>query len=194
MEIEDIRKHYEKMSDSQFILILTTKAHGIRPEVFAIIEKEIEKRNLNPNLLEGVLAQNKQYSFEEIESYSKLIRELACPFCGAKNSKLNGTFLHTVKSFILLTSSLAEVIIACPDCLDKKNNNAMISTAFLGWWSIPWGFLKTPLYIYRNYKEKKENRLKESNNALIAFVLEHIGEIEAYKDDKEQLQYIIKPQ
>lgn len=57
-----------------------------------------------------------------------------------------------------------------------------------------WGFLKTPLYIYRNYKEKKENRLKESNNALIAFVLEHIGEIEAYKDDKEQLQYIIKPQ
>ena len=194
MDIEDIRRHYEKMSDSQFILILTTNAHGIRPEVFEIIEKEIEKRNLNPNLLEGVLAQNKQYSLEEIESYSRLIRELACPICGAENSKLNGTFLHTVKSFILFTSSLEEVIIACPDCLDKKNNNAMISTVFLGWWSIPWGFLKTPLYIYRNYKEKKENRLKESNNALTAFVLEHIGEIEAYKDDKEQLQYIIKPQ
>lgn len=136
MDLEDIRKHYERMSDSQLILVLTTNARGIRPEVFDIIEKELKKRKLNPNLLDGALAQNKEYSLEEIESYSELLRELACPICKRKELKLNGTICYTVTSFIVFTSARAEPIIACPNCLDKKNNNAMISTVFLGWWSI----------------------------------------------------------
>jgi len=192
MDLEDIRKHYERMSDSQLMLVLTTNARGIRPEVFEIIEKELKKRKLDPNLLDGVLAQNKEYSLEEIESYSELLRELPCPICKRKERKLNGTIRYTVTSFILFSSSLKEVIIACPDCLNKENKKGIISTALLGWWAIPWGFLKTPLYIYRNFKAKKENGLRNANNTLKAFTLEHIGEIETYKQDEKMLSYIIE--
>lgn len=193
MDIEDIRKYYEKMSNGELISIVTTKARSLRPEVFDIIEKEIEKRNLNPSLLKGALAQNKEYSLEEIKSYAEFLRVLPCSICRSSKEKLNGTIIYTVISFVLFSSYGAEPIIACPDCLDKKNKNAIISTVLLGWWGIPWGFLKTPLYIYRNYKAKKENRLNIPNRTLLAYVLKHIGEIEAYKDNEKMLENIIKP-
>lgn len=192
MDIKDIEKNYERMSDSEIIRIATTDAYGLRPEVFGIIENEINKRNLNPDILKGAIAQNKKYSTEEIESYSKLLRDLQCPLCENTKEKLNGTISHTVKSFIFFTSYRMDPIIACPDCLDKKNNNAIFSTALLGWWGIPWGLLKTPTYIYRNFKAKKQNRVDNSNDTLLSYTLENIGEIETYKADNEKLKNIIR--
>lgn len=192
MDIKDIEKNYERMSDSEIIRIATTDTYGLRPEVFGIIENEINKRNLNPEILKGAIAQNKEYSIEEIETYSKLLRDLPCPVCDKNDEKLNGTISHTVKSFIFFTSSETEPTIACPNCLDKKNNNAMLSTVLLGWWGIPWGLFKTPVYIYRNFKAKQQNRLENSNEALLSYTLGNIGEIETYKDDKERLLDILK--
>lgn len=194
MDLEDIRKHYEKMSDNRFIKLLTTNAHGLRPEVYEIIKKEIKKRKLSTDLFEAVLVQNKEYSLEEIEVYAELIKKLPCPVCESSNEKLNGTSVYTVKSFLLFTYTNTESMIACPNCLNKQNNKALISTILLGWWAIPWGILKTPLYIYRNFKSKKENKLNVSNATLLAFTLEHVGEIETYKNNQELLKQIIKPQ
>lgn len=194
MDLEDIRKHYEKMSDNRFIKLLTTNARGLRPEVYEIIKKEIKKRKLSPDLFEAVLAQNKEYSLEEIEVYAELIRKLPCPVCENSNEKLNGTSVYTVKSFLLFTYTNTESMIACPNCLNKQNNKALILTILLGWWAIPRGILKTPLYIYRNFKSKKENKLNVSNATLLAFTLEHVGEIETYKNNQELLKQIIKPQ
>ncbi|TKC10793.1 hypothetical protein FA048_11525 [Pedobacter polaris] len=191
MDIKDIEKNYERMSDNEIIRIATTNAYGLRPEVFGIIENEINKRNLNPDILKGAIAQNKDYSVEEIETYSKLLRDLPCPICEKYEEKLNGTISHTVKSFIFFTSSETELTIACPDCLDKKNNNAILSTALLGWWGIPWGLFKTPVYIYRNFKAKEKNRLENPNESLLSYTLGNIGEIESYKDNKEKLKDII---
>ena len=191
MDIKRIEENYQRMSDDQIIKIATTDARGLRPEVYGIIENEINKRNLNPNILQGAIAQNKEHSLAEVEQYSKLLRDLPCPICGNTHEKLNGTISHTVKSFIIFTTYGTEPTIACPDCLDKKNDDAILSTALLGWWGVPWGFFKTPIYIYRNYKAKKDNRLDTSNNTLLSYTLGNIGEIETYKDDKEKLKNII---
>ena len=192
MDIKRIEENYQRMSDNDIIRIATTDARGLRPEVFGIIENEIKKRNLDPNILQGAIAQNKEYSLAEVEQYSKLLRNLPCPICGNTHEKLNGTISHTVKSFIIFTTYGTEPTIACPDCLDKKNDDAILSTALLGWWGVPWGFFKTPVYIYRNFKAKKENRLDTSNNALLSYTLRNIGEIETYKDNNEKLCNIIK--
>ena len=192
MDLKGIEKHYEKISDDEIIRIATTDACGLRPEVFEVIENEIKKRNLDPTILEGVFAQNKEYSIEEVEAYSRLLRDLPCPICGSINKKLNGTILHTVKSFIFFTKYGIEPIIACPDCLDKKNNDAILSTTLLGWWGFPSGFFNTPVYIYRNLKAKKENRIDNSNSTLLSFTVENIGGIETYKDNEEKLKEIIK--
>lgn len=191
-DLKDIADYYSKKTDSEIIYIATENAKGLRPGVLEIIENEIKKRNLNPNILEGAKAQNREYKLAEITELSQKIRSLPCPICGNKTAKLNGTVMHTVKSFILFSSFRKEPVIACPDCLDKKNQESIISTAVFGWWGFPSGFLKTPFYIYYNVKAKKQNRISESNQTLLSFTLHNIGEIETYKEDTEKLKRIIK--
>jgi hypothetical protein len=194
LDIDNIAEYYSRMRDQELIRIATQDARGLRPEVFEIIEKEIKKRNLNPDLLEGAKAQNKEYTIEELESYSEKLRTLPCPNCGQTANKLNGTIAHSVMSFLIFTTYKTVPIIACPQCLDKKNNNAMISSALLGWWGIPWGLLKTPTYIYRNIKAKKQNHLDNSNDTMLSFTLSNIGEIETYGNDNTKMTKLIQPE
>ncbi|RXR17682.1 hypothetical protein EQG63_09330 [Flavobacterium amnicola] len=191
-DLKDIAEFYSKKTDSQLINTATEKAHELRPEVLEIIENEIKKRNLNPNILEGAkAAQKREYSIEEVTELSQRLRSLPCPLCGNKTAKLNATIMYTAKSFILFSVFREEPIIGCPDCLDKKNEESIISTALLGWWGFPSGILKTPFYIYNNIKEKKKNRISEPNETLLGFTVENIGQIVAYKDDSEKLKQII---
>lgn len=191
-DLKDIAEFYAKKTDDQLIHIATERAAGLRPGVLEIIENEIIKRNLNLGILEGAKAQNKKYSLEEITEFSEKLRDLPCPLCGSKALKLNGTIMHTAQSFIIFSFFRKESIIGCPDCLDKKNQESMISTALLGWWGIPSGILKTPFYIYNNSKEKRQNRISEPNNTLLSFTIENIGQIITYKDDPEKLKQIIQ--
>ena len=133
MDLEDIAKHYEKMSDSQFINLITTRGAGLRSEVYDLINNEIKKRNLNPKLFDSIKVQKKEFSLEEIEKYAELLRKLPCPECGSIGQNLNGTIIYTVKSFILFSIYNTDYFIACPQCLNKKNNKAMLSTFLLGW-------------------------------------------------------------
>lgn len=191
IDIKQIEKNYALKEDFEIERIATSNSKGLRPEIYSIIEYEIKKRNLNPNLLNGAIAHNKEYSVEELISYSNYLRELACPICNSKEKKLNGTILFTVKNFVLFSSNETKSCIACPDCLDKSNNKAMLSTLVLGWWGIPSGVVQTPLYLFRNFQSKKDNHLKEPNFALLNFVKNNIGHIESYKDDKQKLAVII---
>ncbi|MES2478858.1 MAG: hypothetical protein V4561_07215 [Bacteroidota bacterium] len=192
LDIDNIANYYSKMRDQELIRIATQDARGLRPEVYNIVEKEIKKRNLNPDLLKGAIAQNKEYSIEELEKYAEKLRELQCPICGQIEQKLNGTIAHSIMSFLIFTTYKTEPFIACPDCLDKKNNNAIISSTLLGWWGIPWGLLKTPTYIYRNLKAKRQNHVSYSNDTMLSFTLSNIGELETYGNDKTKLRTLIK--
>ena len=193
LDIENIARHYSRISDQELIRISTQDAKGLRPEVFEIIKKELDTRNLNPDLLKGAYAQNKEYSIDELTKYSEFLRNLSCPICGQTNKKLNGTTIYRIKSFLLFTIYKSKPIIACPECLDKNNNKAMISSALLGWWGIPWGLIKTPSFIFRNLKAKKQNHLENANDALLSFTLSNIGEIETYGTDMEKMSRLIEP-
>lgn len=194
MDLKYVEERYSKMTDEELVRVSTSNAKGLRPEVFEIIKNEIKKRNLSPGILNGAKAQNKDYTLEELSAYSNLLRDLACPFCKSNSDKLNGTKTHKVKSFIIFTSADIETIVACPNCLSKKNNNAIISTALLGWWGIPWGIIKTPKYLFSNFKEKKHIKDTEPNDALLIFTLEHIGQLELFKNQPEKLSTLLEHQ
>lgn len=191
IDIKQIQKNYELKEDFEIERIATSNSKGLRPEVYEIIENEIKKRNLNPNLLNGVISQNRVYSLDELKLYSDYLRNLSCPKCKNKTQKLNGTISYTIKSFILITSKETKTSIACPSCLIKKNNEAILICVLLGWWSIPLGLLQTPYYIFKNFNSKKQTKSKEPNFALLNFVNNNIGYIESYKDDIDKLIKII---
>ena len=180
------------MSDSRLIEVITTNAQGIPPEVVSIIENEIKKRNLDPGLLNGLIAQNEQHSIEDIYHYAELLRNCPCPICNNTRDKLNGTIYHSIKSIIVMSITETRWIIACPDCLDKQNRKDIVSCSLLGWWGIPWGILKTPVYIYRNLKVKGENRVTDPNGSLLSFTADNIGQIKAFENNPEKLKNVIK--
>lgn len=192
MELREIEKNYERMSDNRLIEVITTNAQGIQPEVVSIIENEIKKRNLDPDLLNSLIAQNEQHSIEDIYHYAELLRNCPCPICNNTRDKLNGTIYHSIKSIIVMSITETRWVIACPDCLDKQNRKAIVSCSLLGWWGIPWGILKTPVYIYRNLKVKGENRISDPNGPLISFTADNIGQIKAFENNPEKLKNVIK--
>jgi len=192
MELREIEKNYERMSDNRLIEVITTNAQGIQPEVVSIIENEIKKRNLDPDLLNSLIAQNEQHSIEDIYHYAELLRNCPCPICNNSRDKLNGTIYHSIKSIIVMSITETRWVIACPDCLDKQNRKAIVSCSLLGWWGIPWGILKTPVYIYRNLKVKGENRISDPNGPLLSFTADNIGQIKAFENNPEKLKNVIK--
>jgi len=191
IDIEFVRENYRKMTNDELIRVATQDAAGLTSEAQDVLKGEIIKRGLDTNIIEGVQAQNKEYTVAEIDSYCEMVRDLDCPICGASNVRLNGTLTSEVMSFILFTHSVKRLKVACPDCLDKANDRSLAVSAALGWWGIPWGIIRTIRAIGQNIKSKKTNRLDEPNNYLRNFILANVGQVETYKANKDKLQEII---
>ncbi|HEX3935811.1 MAG TPA: hypothetical protein VHW43_14110, partial [Puia sp.] len=114
IDLTFIRETYRKMSDAELERVATQDAAGLTPEAREIVQEEIQRRNLNTDILNGVEAQNKPYTLEEIDAYCELLRDLDCPVCGASDVKLNGTLTSEVISVILFTHREKKVKVACP--------------------------------------------------------------------------------
>jgi len=96
-----------------------------------------------------------------------------------------------VMSFLVFTSYKKTLIVASPQALDKANKEALVKTLLLGWWGIPWGIIRSIEAIVINIRSKRDHRTVGPNNYLRSFVLAKIGEIEAYRRDREKLHSVI---
>jgi hypothetical protein len=191
IDIEMVRKTYQRMTDEEIVRVLTQEAVGLTPEAIEAVKEEIKKRQLDPNIEKAVDVQNKSISLEELDQYCELVQQLPCPVTGSTVSRLNATTTVEVMSFILFTQYRKALVVASPGILDKANNNALVKSILLGWWGVPWGIIRTFQAIFINVKNKKTNHLDTPNEHLRSFVLSRIGEIETYKNNKEKLLQII---
>lgn len=189
--LKDLRKNYERFSDEKLIRIATEEATDLRPEALALLREIIQERGLSEDIHRGIEAQFEEVDYLTLYKYAELLRGLPCPLCGSEKEKLNATIIGTVISIIYATEYRKELKIACPDCLDKANNQAMLKSALLGWWGAS-GIFKTPQALFLNEKMKKQNRLAEPNGLFLGFVLERRGRIEANKNNPSELKDLIK--
>jgi hypothetical protein len=190
--VEELRKNYERYDDGKLIRIATEEAASLRPEALVLIKQVIKERGLSENILNAVEAQTKPLDANGLLVYTNLLRNQPCPICNSINQPLNATISATVMSFVIITNYSKELKIACPTCLDKQNNNAMLKSAMLGWWGLPWGIIRTPQALILNNKMKRQNHIPEANNLLKAYILNNIGRIEAVKNSPEQLRLLIQ--
>ena len=191
LDISFVKQSYQRMSDEELIQTATVNAFGLTPRGLEVVLEEIKHRNLDNKIANAVRAQNKVYTIEEIDQYCDLIRNLNCPACGSSAIKLNGTMTSQVMSFLLITYYNERLIIACPACLDKANEHAVLVSSILGWWGIPWGLIRTIKAIRENIKSKRTHHDEFANNYLRSFALQKIGQLERFKDDKVKIQQII---
>jgi len=191
LDIEFVRQNYQKMTDEELVRVATQDAAGLTPEAFEVVKEEIQSRKLDNNIIRGVEAQNRNYTIEDVDKYCEMIQKLHCPTCESSSQNLNGAMTGEVVSFILLTQYKKKIKIGCPDCLDKANNAALIKTAALGWWGLPWGIIRSIQGIALNLKSKRTNHLGTPNNYLRTFVLSKVGQLETYKEDQAKIQALI---
>jgi len=158
--LDELRKNYERFDDRKIIRIATEEATSLRPEALELLKQIIKERGLSEDILKSVDAQFEKIDTNKLTEYAELLRDLPCPVCHQTQNKLNATVVSTVVSLVFFTQYKNEIKIACPPCLDKLNNNAMIKSALLGWWGIPWGLIRTPKALLANNKRKKNNNLK----------------------------------
>jgi len=191
INIEVIRKTYERKTDEELIRVVTQNSAGLTSEAIEVVKSELKRRNIDSNVARSVDAQNKQYTIEEIDAYCAIIQSLPCPLTGNTDEKLNATVVAEVMSFMIFTNYSKKLMIGSPDALDKANTNALIKTAILGWWGIPWGIIRTVQAINLNIKNKRLVRIDGPNDYLRSFVLGKVGQIEAFKDNPHKLSEII---
>jgi hypothetical protein len=191
IDIEFVKQFYQRMSDEELIRTATQDAYGLTPEAMEVVKTEIRTRGLDQNIIKAVEAQNKEITLEEIDAFCDVVSKLTCPVCGSSSERLNATLTSEVMSFIFFTQSNRKIKIGCGHCLDKANENALIKSAVLGWWGIPWGIIRTPRAISVNIKSRRTNHLPVHNDYLRSFVVSRIGELETCKNDKERLQQIL---
>jgi len=188
--LEQLRKNYEQFDDKKLLRIASEEAAGLRWEALELLKQEIARRGLDA-AANAADVLTKKVSTEQLTAYIELLRNLPCPFCGSSEQKLNATITSNVVSFIVFTHQQKEVKIGCPRCLNKQNNNAMVKTALLGWWGLPWGILRTPKALFFNANQKAQNDSPEANDLFKLFVYERMGRIEMNKNNPEGLKDII---
>lgn len=191
---EDLRKTFTAMPDDRLIRLATREAAGLRPEAVRIIEEEISRRGISVAVADGMHAQRKEYTREELNSYCAMLRALPCPDCGSTHMKLNAVLTGHCMSFLIITHYERKLRIGCSECLQKALNNATIQTSLLGWWGFPWGIVRTIGALRLNHRMGKEAELPDATGTMLAFVHRHVGVIEANKDDTNRLRQLIKDQ
>ncbi len=186
LDLEQIKENYASFEDYKLEHLAKNEAGNLEPEVIPILMAEIKKRGLDSNLEKGIEAQTKELSESEFIELKNKIARLKCPECGQKHKPLTGSLIRSVKSFIILTNYKKTPIITCQDCADKKRKNALISTVLLGWWGIPWGFIRTPQTIINYFLDNKKTE-EISESILSGFVIENVGEIKTNWDKETEL-------
>lgn len=193
MNLNDIRRNYNNYADYQIKRIASEEAGSLKPEVLEILKSEIEKRNLDPNLIASVVTQSKELTALEITEYGNILKNHSCPKCESKMEKLNVTMVGHVTSILIWTSYEKSLKVACYGCLDEIHEKAIDKSILLGWWAIPWGPIQTVRSFFFNTKMKKNNRAEEPNELFNNFVLNNIGIIEIAKTDPDQLtEFLIR--
>ena len=192
VSIEDLKRNYKGFSDAELIRIATKDASDLREDAIRVLQEEIKSRGLSVELFKGVEVQRKQITEEEFSDYCKLLQKLPCPVCGSVSHKLNATVTSKVMSFIVITNYEKKLVIGCPACLSKANSNALVSSALLGWWGIPWGFIRTIQAIIFNNKMSRLIWHEEPSDYFRGFVLRNVGVVEANKTNNDRLQSLIR--
>lgn len=186
MNLNEIRENYKNFDDYTIERIAIKDSKFLRPEILEILKKEILKRNLSPDIINGIEIQKKKLTKEEFTEYYNLIKNSSCPNCSL-NKELNISMVGEVVSIIVVSNYDKKIKVGCTECLNKLNTKAIIKSSLLGWWGFPWG----PIYTIRsyifNYGMRKNNASYKPNRIFKEFVKENIGFLEINKNKPEQL-------
>ena len=187
--LEEIRENYKRFPNAKIEKIAKNESKGLRREVLKVLKDEIIRRELNLNLISWVDTETKSFKGLERQNLIEKIQNQNCPKCSEK-SKLYGFETHTVKAFLIGTSTSRDEQILCETCGKLHKIKTIAITFCSGWWSGK-GFLLTPFTIIKD----SLNFLfidKISDRILNSFVDDLTGSFRRYGINDSVLTRLIK--
>lgn len=182
-----LRENYRNFSDEKLMRLAAEDAVKLRPEALVLLQEELGVRGLAEMAKKEIDAQFRVLSAGEIEEYCALIQAAPCPICYSSTTPLNATVTSKVSSFIFLTTWKEELVIACPNCLDKLTESATSHSIIVGWWGLPWGIIRTVKAIRSNKKMARSHHVPYPNASLTTFVRGNVRSLDKVKGSINQL-------
>ena len=81
-----------------------------------------------------------------------------------------------------------ELVIACPTCLMAQAKWAAIKTIALGWWSLPWGPIRTVQALIHDVRTIRQHAKDEISKALREFIEKNPGVATVFADVEQPPQ------
>ncbi|MBP0715730.1 hypothetical protein DF141_18055 [Burkholderia cenocepacia] len=73
-----------------------------------------------------------------------------CPICLREGRPVDVHASHRVVSLVFVTRWATRRHVCCRRCGRRKQAVALLASATLGWWGLPWGIVLTPIQLARN--------------------------------------------
>lgn len=105
-----------------------------------------------------------------VEQRAEEIYRGLCPKCKG-SGPVDVHTSHRVYSLLVYTSWKSSPNICCKSCGGKNQARDALFSFSLGWWGFPWGFIMTPIQVFRNIagilKTQDETRPSEDLKQLV---------------------------
>jgi hypothetical protein len=191
MDLDSIRKTYERLPDFKIVHIAQYESNQISPEALQILKDEIKKRGLDKSLNHSIEVNENGISESAFNEVVERIRKTPCPYCNTTLESNTAVWLknHTGASHVSVSETFARI--GCKTCLlgvIKKVSNMSVAT---GIWSIS-GIWKTSQALDSNddmrvalVNDKTELFLKQA-------IYQNIGAFISKKDNQLDLIEFLK--
>jgi hypothetical protein len=131
---QTIQKNYSSFPTDKILKIAEFESKGLTEETAEILINEINKRGIEPKLVEWVKAKRRILSTSEHNQIMSHISSSRCSICNS-NSQLSGFSITTITSFIIDEIIETKDYITCKTCAKDMKRKSLLKTSTLGWWS-----------------------------------------------------------
>lgn len=187
---QTILENYVSFPNDKILKIAGFEAKGLTNETAEILINEINRRGLDPELIQWIKAKRRVLSNSEYKQIMSQISSSRCSICNS-NSQLFGFSLTTITSFFIDELIETKDYITCRSCEKELKRKSLLHTSTLGWWSIL-GLLSTPFILGKKLLSSMK-REAINNQVFEKFINLNIAEITIGNDSPNVIQELLTP-
>lgn len=173
--MENIVQVYKELSDRELLKLAINEAVQLRDDVFPIMLNELRSRSIDQNIIDNAIKQRHIFENEaELNRLTIKYSKSTCPIC-KENTGISYIVLKEIKGFIIISTTKNVQVIGCKSCIENKMMETNKSNLIFGWWSLPFGIIRTPIILIRNHLRINKINVDNISEDFQAFVKNNIG-------------------
>lgn len=167
---KELQTHYQQLDNDKIIKLAEKESKSLQEFVIPILKNEIQKRNLDPTLINWIDFERDFFKGKELKNLKNKIAKTPCSKCQSL-SKIKGAKIEYIG---LLEDTYHGEVLLCQNCIRKLRRKSYFKTITIGW--VSWGssIISVPFYFMSELFSSFQ-REKISQNIIENFIFENTG-------------------